>query len=366
MALYDPTFLHDYWFDRPSVEEVALKDDEIGFTFGITTPDSIIYGIKIFSAKAGAHTIRVKLYIPGNAVAVKNQDFAFAGAGTESLLWTTPYTVTESDMAAQIEATNFGVNRFMISLYDPDNVSHTWWDGTPQTGYGTIRCSVGWCYIVDGTTAGHCIVGQSVGGEGRPDAISGVLASHLPCSPLIAPPALTYEPTPQVYCYGGENASVQLTAASHTRGQPFWVLTEGLLYGVRFYTHDPAVHDMKCSIWKPNNTLAASKTVTCTGAGTYEALFDTPYRVTQADFRLWDARAGQWIAGVFNNNSKYTEVTSASGTIWWYDGAWISYPMLAFKTGYGFYYAAGDAIPWTAGAGRAPVAPLAWADNLVI
>jgi hypothetical protein len=130
----------------------------------------IIHGIKFYTAKVGAHSIKCTLWHPDNSI-LQTKTVVCAGAGKYTCTFDTPYTVTEADLV-QIDKTNFvGAGNFNIGVYE-----------TGGTGYTKSNGAVSFLNHSDPFTYGYSMtsrytfVTQGAVGDAMPDV---VLLAHI-------------------------------------------------------------------------------------------------------------------------------------------------------------------------------------------
>lgn len=109
-------------------------DITMGGEFMVLTGGSQVLGAYFQTTKAGAHTIRIRLWRAGVSVAMA--DIACPGAGWYQGLFATPYVVAAADAPAQM---------FIISMYA--GTQYCYWNqgGAASTVYGFMN-QYGWEY----------------------------------------------------------------------------------------------------------------------------------------------------------------------------------------------------------------------------
>lgn len=323
--------------------QAAWADREIGVTFWVTSIGAEIHGVRLYTAKAGSHTIRLKLYKPGSTTPVRNEDFAFSGPGLYTCYWTAgAYLVTVADLGSQ---SNSQLNLWQIGMYDPDLTAHTYAGNLFMFEDNALHAFPAW-FRVNDQADGRL----SVAGEGRPTQFS--IGAGQCTEPLILPAESNYEPTPRVALFNGSQTDIQLeTGNDRTIGALFRVGCPCEIRGVRFYNHNATPRNFKVSIWTPSGTLKDSKvSASALGQGYHDVMFDTPIAPSDAE-RGETANDNRWIVGVYETTNGHHTTIDALGAApvgWsgWRWGAGAAYHMRGSELQDGVY-AAGDARPTT-------------------
>jgi hypothetical protein len=359
--IYEPVFLANYVRDK-SIVHTPYKNRNVGQGFWGMLPGAEIHGARVYTHQTGSQQLEVQLWLPGQVAGPttpeKTQTFNVPDQGIYDLFWDTPYIVTYSILSKQYDTV---WDQFIIGL-GPNAVGHTLSTSETETDlFQSWRANEGWSIIYMGNTfyrynGAYEATGRPVTGG------AGILA----IDPLVLPPDnMLYEPTPAVHCMGPGPKTHDLRNEDWTVGCRAHAMTPGLFYGVRFYTAYTGTQNMKCSIWDPENVFVTSKTIETTAAGTYDALFDTPVRVLQSDIYT---TTKPWYFGVYSDQSY---ITSINNQTWMnsasrkYGFSMLNYEPSQSGNAHSIHYAVGDALPNSSENREYPVAPLAWADNLV-
>lgn len=362
---FDPTFM-SWYYANPAHSEVTTtyKNFNLGNVWWAMVPGMEIHGLRVYSKVSGAHSLIAQLWPPDSVGDVKDhvreETFNLDGAGIHDLIWSAgPYIVTKEDMTEQRETTQGG---FTNAIEDPTHTSNTWAVSTVQasTLLSLYRNNQGFRRHQDR----YGLLDNSGTGT-RP--VTGV--GTLPVDPLILPPEnLIYQPTPEVHCVSGSQGHSSLSLATNDRtvGGGFHFTSYGLVYGIRFFTLYTGTQNVKCTLWKPDHTVAATKTCQTTAAGEYDCLFDTPYRVTVADIALNGGNV--WHIGLYHDSGQYTEMQFSNG----YAGQYEYCNMMTQHANTvggthtpDVWYAAGDNVPSFWEGRRYPCDVLCYPDDWV-
>jgi hypothetical protein len=108
------------FFSVPPMAEVAFTSTAgnytLGSRFGVFYP-SLIRGVSFYTAKAGAHTVRCKLYRSfASSVLQRSVDLPVPGPGRYEAIFSTPYQVVAADVLRQ---------QFIVSMYLTDGSAYT-------------------------------------------------------------------------------------------------------------------------------------------------------------------------------------------------------------------------------------------------
>jgi len=137
------------------------------------------------------------------------------------------------------------------------------------------------------------------------------------CMDLICLPTADddgFEPLLYVEGYGRSPAAT-VVSVDRSIGQVFCILQSGCsIYGIRFYTADPAPWTAKCSCYAPadggGGQLLDVGTVECSGAGFYNYLFPDAVVITKAHMRYQSYTSSQdrlFVVQIYNQtNNNYT------------------------------------------------------------
>lgn len=350
MAIYDLTPFSTFFANSNAVLEATNATREIGQLFEVYRADSRIAGARVYSLKAGTHTIRLKLWRPQDTTTpVRTQDFVLPGAGVYQLFWSDPYIVMLYDIQ---KATSAEASSWMIGLYDPSNTNHTVNTvlncGGPSGGTGRFTCG-------DHGYPSQQAVYRHATGEGRPSIGYGSPRA-LPVDPMVLPASSLYEPTPWVDAFGADRTGIQAAVGNFTTGGTFRCRTFATMYGVRCYSHISGAHTLKGSVWNPNKILRVSGTLAVPGPGYYNIMFSTPYVVPEADLQI---DLLNWFVGVWETGGSFH--TYVQPAVY----AWVprQFGWIALGAQYGGAIQnrkAGDACPdaLVPGYANCPVAPL--------
>lgn len=268
MTLYkDPTPNNSLFgeFD-PSCVAIA-GDRTIGVSFFAKQPCAL-HSVKFYTAVAG--TFEVRVYSP-NGTWIHGSIVTFPVAGTYEVpvsLHITSTMIAETLLSPGLH--------FIIGIYNVTSnfyTASTRWNRT----YGDISCGRALHYPAPGLLWNYF---DSLG-TGRPITTPGQDISY-PIDPVLVALDDTYEATPSVWRYSGLNAGVSAVSGNYSVGHLVDFVGTCSLLGGRFYTAIVGAHTIKVSLWNSWSPYTPLKTVdvVCSGPGTYDGLWATPYEVT--------------------------------------------------------------------------------------
>ncbi|MHC4620424.1 MAG: Ig-like domain-containing domain [Planctomycetota bacterium] len=325
-----------------------------GYRFGVHHP-CIIKGVRHYSALAGAHTLRGRLW-DGIGTQLRFGDLAVPGPGFYEIPFTAPYVVTDTEIAS--------IWDFCASVVVTDA------SGRSVAGSATTMFSqaVGNAFALP-PTIGPIQMRHNQGFNIINDAFPTTASNGMPVDPMIDWGIIARiggfdSLTPFSRMHGLGDATLTEVAADKTVGTSFLLLAPAQIYGVRFVAVDPGENEYSVGLWDDSGLLEV-KTVTLQGDGAHEVLFDSSVIPTAAQLRF-----NTYVVGVYKTDGsghpqatrKDNLVAAGNANVYtmgaWYCGDMTTSPYATGNTG-PFYSGAGDTKPVTEEVGFGfPVDPL--------